>query len=84
MIDRPTWLAINAMQSGGFTTPEIEEERYQKDVARGRLLPDMTSDELAAVARGDLALKDIEAYRADPTLWDKYFTERYKDIRERT
>lgn len=48
---RGEWLAGYAMlrsKGQGFTTPEIEEERYQTDVRRGNLLPDMTVDELKA------------------------------------
>jgi hypothetical protein len=72
IIDRPTWLAMYAMGHGGFTTPEVEEARYQKDVARGSLLPDMTSQELTAVFKNRLTLEDIKRYRADPSLWDTY------------
>lgn len=78
MMQRSTWLAMYAMRGGGFTTPEIEEERYQRDVKAKRLLPDMTSEELVAVFNKRLTLEEITQYRADPALWDAYYERLYK------
>ena len=79
-MDRGHWLALWAMGHGGFTTPEIEEERYQRDVKRGSLLPDMTVEELSASFNAGMSMEEIQRHREDPSLWEAHYDKRYRGL----